>query len=201
MKHEGWAQLSRQVPPYRLPMLDSYLRLLIERAVPQGMIASSDSARLRERHLTDSLRAVSLFFASDKSVIDMGSGAGLPGIPLAVAHPELTFTLVESRKRRAAFLELVIEKLGLENATVLTCRVEDLTTQADVCLARAFAAPLRCWLLAEQILSARGRLIYWAGESFDLDSLDRSMPTGVKVELVAAPKLERRGPLVMMCRQ
>jgi 16S rRNA (guanine527-N7)-methyltransferase len=182
-------------------MLDSYLRLLIEQAVPQGMIASSDSARLRERHLSDSLRAVSLLFATDKAVIDMGSGAGLPGIPLAVAHPELTFTLVESRKRRAAFLELVIEKLALENATVLSCRVEDLTSQADVCLARAFAAPARCWLLAERVLSARGRLIYWAGESFNLDSLERSLPAGVKVELVAAPKLERLGPLVMMCRQ
>jgi 16S rRNA (guanine527-N7)-methyltransferase len=201
VKHEGWGQLGSLIPPDRLGLLDAYLRLLAERAVPLGMIGPSDASRLRVRHVADSLRAVGLFLESDTTAVDLGSGAGLPGIPLAVALPAVVFTLVESRKRRAAFLELAIQTLGLENATVFAGRVEDLTDEADVCLARAFAAPARCWQLASSILTAQGRLIYWAGESFELDSSKRCMPPDVKVEVAMAPKLERLGPLVMMCRQ
>ena len=156
MKHEGWAQISQSLPPSQITLLEAYLRLLIELAVPQGMIASSDSARLRDRHVVDSLRAVTLFSPSDTSAIDLGSGAGLPGIPLAVAHPEVNFTLVESRLRRAAFLEMVIEKLALENATVITGRVEELAVTADLCTARAFAPPSRCWALARTTPVAAG---------------------------------------------
>jgi 16S rRNA (guanine527-N7)-methyltransferase len=201
VKHEGSAEPAPQVPLDRLGLLDTYLRLLQERAVPLGMIGPSDASRLRERHISDCLRAVSLFLESDATAVDLGSGAGLPGIPLAVALPAVVFTLVESRKRRAGFLELAIETLGLENATVFAGRVEDLTAEADVCVARAFAAPPHCWRLASRVLTARGRLIYWAGESFDLESLSRTMPPDVKVELAMAPKLERLRPLVMMCRQ
>jgi 16S rRNA (guanine527-N7)-methyltransferase len=201
VKHEGWGQLGSLIRPDRLGLLDAYLGLLAERAVPLGMIGSSDASRLRVRHVADSLRAVGLFLESDTTAVDLGSGAGLPGIPLAVALPAVAFTLVESRKRRAAFLELAIQTLGLENATVFAGRVEDLADEADVCLARAFAAPPRCWQLASSILTAQGRLIYWAGESFELDPSKSSMPPDVKVELAMAPKLERLGPLVMMCRQ
>lgn len=201
MKHEGWAKQELRIPPDRVEMLDAYLRLLIERAIPLGMIAASDSARLRERHVLDCLRASALFLPDDSTAIDLGSGAGLPGIPLAVAHPQVRFTLVEARARRAAFLELVAEDLGLINVRVVSGRVEDLADQADLCLARAFAAPTRCWLLADRLLLANGRLIYWAGESLEGDSLERSLPSDVSVTLVASPKLERFGPLVMMCRQ
>ena len=201
MKHEGWAELG--IPPgsERSDVLDAYLRLLIDRAVPLGMIAASDEARVRDRHLIDCLRASSLFLPADSSAIDLGSGAGLPGIPLAVTHPEVHFTLVESRKRRAAFLELTVEKLGLGNITVFPGRVEELTERADLCLARAFAALARCWLMAADHLLPGGRLIYWAGGSFDVASVQGVLPKGVAIVVTDTLKLERFGPLVMMTRQ
>ena len=76
-------------------------------------------------------------------------------------------TLVESRRPRAAFLQLVVDRLGLANTSVATVRVETLTEPVDLCFSRAFARVGVAWAAADRLLNPGGRLVYFAGERFD----------------------------------
>jgi 16S rRNA (guanine527-N7)-methyltransferase len=162
------------------------------------MVASSDAGHLRERHVLDSLRAVPHIRAGPLAVLDLGSGAGLPGIPVAIARPDLTLTLVEPRQARAAFLELAVERLRLVNVTVLPRPAEELRIEAvAVVLARGFRAPSRTWMTARDLLSPSGELIYWAGTTFRGDQL----PDDARIVAIGHPALESGGPIVIMTRQ
>jgi 16S rRNA (guanine527-N7)-methyltransferase len=161
------------------------------------MISKADLARIRERHVLDSLRAAALV-GDARSAYDLGSGAGLPGIPLAIAKPELRITLVEPRRKRTAFLELAIEALALPNAFVFPGRGEDLTEGVDLVTARAFTDAPGCWRLAEPLLLPGGRLVYFAGTGFDpaSEGLERA-----DLAVFTTPGLARSGPLAIMSRQ
>jgi 16S rRNA (guanine527-N7)-methyltransferase len=172
--------------------------LLLERAVPMGLVARSDRDRLYERHLLDSLRAAPLFRRSDRLAYDLGSGAGLPGIPLAVALPRCRFVLAEVRSKRSAFLESAVEGLGLTNVEVHAEPAESLTPRADVITARAFAPLDRAWPLAARLLRIGGRLIYFAGEGLpDPAQIARALP-GPPRRVSVKTVLESSSPLVMM---
>ena len=202
MKHEAWTARVRllgfEITPEQAETLDDFERLLLERAVPQGMIAAGDRALLRERHLVDSIRAAPLLGPFDDDVADIGSGAGLPGIPLAIVLPDHDFHLVEVRSHRVAFLELAVETLRITNIVVVHEPIEDVTSTFSVCLARALADPLRAWRLSERVLAPTGRLLYWAGRAFDPSS---GTPEGVAISVVPTPGLADAGPIVIMTRQ
>ena len=195
MKHEGWtlASLSKEGGD----RLARYEELLEVRAVPAGLIARGDVSDLRERHVLDSLRGAPLIPAGSRDVADLGTGAGLPGIPLAIALPEVSFTLVDPRRNRIAFLELVLEHLRLPNVTLLATRSEELAPGFDVCVARGFGGPASSWVAAERLLRPGGRLLYWAGVSFD----PRDLPEGARLEGLGDPALESGGPIAIMARQ
>jgi 16S rRNA (guanine527-N7)-methyltransferase len=201
VKHDGWtgaaSSLGIELTGLQVRQLERYEGLLRERALPLGMIAHADADRLWERHLLDSLRAATVIDPEDATAYDFGSGAGLPGIVLAVACPGLEVRLVESRRPRGAFLELVAEELSLPNARVLVQRVGSLSEPADLCLSRAFRDVRKAWADAEYLLVRGGRLVYFAGEGFD----PASAPEGVPVDIRAFPSLARSGPLVIMTRQ
>ena len=157
------------------PALDrllAYARLLAERAVPLGMISKADAGRILERHVLDSLRAVSIISEREPgAVVDLGSGAGLPGIPLAIACRGTRFTLAEARSKRAAFLELVVERLGLDAVRVHPDRTDSLESASfDMATARAFAQPDRAWELARPLLAPGGALVLFAGAREPLPS-------------------------------
>jgi 16S rRNA (guanine527-N7)-methyltransferase len=195
VKHEGW--VVGDLSASQFTALEAYEELLRDLAIPRGMIASADRQQLRARHILDSLRAVPYIEADARPVIDLGSGAGLPGLPIAVARPDVTLTLTEPRQLRAAFLELVIERLGLTNAEVLAGPAEELGVESAVCLARGLGDMSRSWAIAEKILRPTGDLIYWAGRTFRADDL----PDGVRIRSVGEPALESGGPIVIMTRQ
>jgi 16S rRNA (guanine527-N7)-methyltransferase len=202
VKHEAWGRwgelLGLEIPREQAVLLEGYEGLLSDRAVPLGMIAESDRDRLRERHVVDSLRGAPLLGDPEGDVVDLGSGAGLPGIPLSIVRPELSFRLVEVRRRRAAFLELAVDTLGIRNVVVVQGPIERLAPPADVGLSRALADPIRAWLLAEPLLSPRGRLLYWAGRGFDAPT---GTPEGVRISVSPSPGLADAGPIVIMTRQ
>ena len=177
--------------------LEAFEALLLERAVPAGMVAEADAGRLRRRHVLDCLRAASVVSSQDLDAYDLGSGAGLPGVVVAIARPDLRITLVEARRRRAAFLELAAQQLHLENVTVAAARLETLIEPVDLCFARALAPLPRAWTLAEPLLRPGGRLVYFAGtEAPTLREVD-----GVGMnEVRNTSVLERSGPLVIMTR-
>jgi 16S rRNA (guanine527-N7)-methyltransferase len=201
VKHEAWGPwaelLGVDIPPAKAAALDEYQGLLVDRAVPMGMVAEGDRDRLRERHLVDSLRAAPLLGQAG-DVVDLGSGAGLPGIPLAIVRPDLSFRLVEVRQRRAAFLELAVDALALRNATVVQGPIERLAPPLDLCLSRALADPIRAWGLVDPLLSPDGRLLYWAGRGFNTSS---GTPEGARIRVSPSPGLADAGPIVIMTRQ
>ncbi|MDP9300213.1 MAG: class I SAM-dependent methyltransferase [Actinomycetota bacterium] len=202
MKHEAWGRwndlLDLEIDAAAAERLESYERLLLEKALPLGMVGRADRDLLRERHILDAVRAAPLLGPPPGQVADLGSGAGLPGIPLAIARPDLRFCMAELRRRRVAFIELAADSLRLTNVTVFGGKVEDLTGPFDVCVSRAFAEPARAWAVAEPLLSPTGKLLFWAGRSFDVAS---GTPEGARISVSAAPSLADAGPIVIMARQ
>ena len=176
--------------------LRSYVDLLRDRAVDLGLVASGDRERIQERHVDDSLQAAPLIRAGE-NVCDIGSGAGLPGIPLAIALPESRFVLVEPKRKAVAFLELVVDSLGLGNVEVVHRRVEDTDVVADVATTRAFGPVDRSWSAACGVLRPGGRLLYFAGASFDRSEAGslRAPEPPASVEAV-----DSYGSVVMMIR-
>jgi 16S rRNA (guanine527-N7)-methyltransferase len=173
----------------------AYEELLREKAIPLGFVARSDAHRLRARHILDCLRAAAEAMPTDSRALDLGSGAGLPGIVLAIAVPALQVGLVESQRRRVGFLELVVERLKLANVEVIPARAEELEPgSADLCTARAFAPPERAWQVAERLLAPDGRLVYFAGRGAEVD------PSRARVLAARPAALESSGPLVIMGR-
>jgi 16S rRNA (guanine527-N7)-methyltransferase len=160
------------------------------------MVAASDAGQLRTRHILDSLRAVPHISAEER-VVDLGSGAGLPGLPVAVARPDLDITLAEPRQARVAFLELAVERLRLPNVQVFPRSAEELPSGFDVCLARGFGDALSTWPIARDLLHPLGDLIYWAGKTFRVDD----QPPDARVRAVGDATLESGGPIVIMTRQ
>ena len=183
--------------PSQISRIRRFEALLTDRAIPLGAISRSDSARIRERHTLDSLRAVPVVDGVDEAA-DLGSGAGLPGVVVAIALPRVRMLLIERRPQRAAFLELAVEELGLSNAAVVVGRVEDVPTEVDVALARAFAPIDEAWARAVGILRPGGRLVYFAGAGSD----PPAPPAGSAIQSVLrTPVLESAGALVIMTRQ
>jgi 16S rRNA (guanine527-N7)-methyltransferase len=119
---------------------ERYAGLLAGPGVERGLLGPGEAARLWDRHLLN-CAVVAELVPSPCSLIDLGSGAGLPGIVLAMLLPDITVTLLEPMARRVAFLEECIEILGLANAEIRRGRAEDVTglLAADVVTARAVA--------------------------------------------------------------
>jgi 16S rRNA (guanine527-N7)-methyltransferase len=201
VKHEGWDDLASSLHvPLSADMrekLGSYERLLLDRAVPLGMIGSGDVPALRSRHIADALRAVTLI-PRGAAVIDLGSGAGIPGVPLAIARPDLVVTLTELRRKRAAFLELVLDEIDLPGTRVHFGRAEDLPRRSDMCVARAFASLRGTWEVADRLLRADGTLLYWAGAGA---ASAPDVPAGTSIRTFTTSTLAETGAIVIMTRQ
>jgi 16S rRNA (guanine527-N7)-methyltransferase len=195
VKHEGWTP--QELSDTQRARLVLYEELLLSQAVPRGIVAASDSGHLRTRHILDSLRAMPYISLDAERVVDLGSGAGLPGLPIAVVRPDLEVTLTEPRQVRAAFLELVVERLRLPNVRVFPEPAEGLDPGFHVCLARGFGDLSRTWEVAQALLDPEGELLYWAGRSFTLGEA----PSGAAVRAVGEATLESGGPIVIMTRQ
>ena len=180
MKHGGITfHVKRDAEQLALPLSDAQANaialfhdLLLERAPALGLVSEFDLGRLYDRHIRDSLCAATAFLPADARAYDIGSGAGLPGLVLAATLPGVSFRLVETMRRRVAFLEYAVERLGLTNVEILARRVESLSDHAelaDVVTARAFAPPLRSWEAARSLLRPGGRLIYFLGGNTHLE--------------------------------
>jgi 16S rRNA (guanine527-N7)-methyltransferase len=125
----------------RLPDAVRYAELLADAGVRRGLIGPREVPRMWERHLLN-CAVLSEVIDREVSVCDVGSGAGLPGIPLALVRPDLDITLLEPLLRRTTFLEEVVKLLGLSNVTVVRGRAEEVLGKmapVEVVTARAVA--------------------------------------------------------------
>lgn len=125
-----------------LPTAERYVAILADSGVTRGLIGPREVPRLWERHVLN-CAVVTELIAQDASVIDVGSGAGLPGLAMAIRRPDLHITLVEPLLRRVTWLHEVIEDLDLPNVDVERGRAEelwDVVPPADVVTSRAVSA-------------------------------------------------------------
>ena len=143
-----------------------FAELLATDGVRRGLVGPRETPRLWDRHLLN-CAVVAELLPDRGDLVDIGSGAGLPGVVLAMLRPEMHVVLLEPMLRRAVFLEECVAALDLPNATVLRGRAEDLagSIQADVATARAVAPLDRLAGWAAGLLRPGGQLLAIKGQS------------------------------------
>jgi 16S rRNA (guanine527-N7)-methyltransferase len=130
---------AQEVYGTQYPLVSRYVDILTSTAVEWGLIGPREADRVWDRHILN-CAALSSLIAGRSSVADVGSGAGLPGIPLALLRPDLQVTLIEPLLRRSTFLTETIEKLAIaDRVQVVRARAEDHHQSYDVVVARAVA--------------------------------------------------------------
>lgn len=157
-------EASRELFGYGLGAVEEFARMLADEGELRGLIGPREVPRLWRRHIVNSA-AVERFLPQAGKVADVGSGAGLPGIVLAIMRPELEFHLIEPMERRVAWLDEVVDALGLDNVTIHQKRAEELpkVLAFDVVTARAVAGLDKLLRFTVPLLAPGGRLLALKG--------------------------------------
>ena len=173
-----------------LPQVEAYAALLAGPGTERGLLGPREVPRLWERHLLN-CAALSSLVEDGQVVLDLGSGAGLPGLVLALQRPDVQVVLVESLQRRAAFLSECVEALGLRNTLVRRARAEELhgKLEVDVVTARAVAPVDRLAQWSLPLLHPGGRLLAIKGEQA-VAELEVARPTLVRLGAVSSSVVE-----------
>ncbi len=182
----------RAFPSERLALAEHYVQLLATDGVIRGLIGPREAPRLWERHLLN-CAAVEQLVPEGSSVCDVGSGAGLPGVVLAIARPDLEVELVEPLLRRTTFLTETVAELGLGNVTVTRGRAEDLhgVRRFDVVTSRAVAPLPRLLKWSMPLVAPDGVLLGMKGSSV-AEEIEQAHETLANLGC-AAPEILRIG--------
>jgi 16S rRNA (guanine527-N7)-methyltransferase len=150
----------------RLPVAEAYAALLATDGVVRGLIGPREAPRLWDRHLVNCALLGELL-PEHARVCDVGSGAGLPGLVLAIARPDLRLTLVEPLLRRTTFLDEVVDRLALDNVEVVRARADALhgARSFDVVTSRAVAPLDRLLAWSMPLVAPQGALVAMKGTS------------------------------------
>jgi 16S rRNA (guanine527-N7)-methyltransferase len=159
------ALVERAIHPFVAESLDRYVDILTSAGVERGLLGPREADRVWDRHILN-CAAIAPLLPADCRVADVGSGAGLPGVVLAIVRPDIDMGLVEPLLRRATFLTEVVAELGLEKrASVRRERAEALTGAAfDVVVARAVAPLDRLAGWTAPMLRSGGTLLAMKGQ-------------------------------------
>jgi 16S rRNA (guanine527-N7)-methyltransferase len=148
-----------------LPAAVTFAGLLATRGVERGLLGPREVPRLWDRHLLNCAVVAELIEPRRGTLLDLGSGAGLPGLVLAMLLPETAVTLLEPMERRCRFLTEAVAELGLANVSVLRGRAEDVTVRTDVVTARAVAPLPRLAELAIGLVRPGGMVLAIKGRT------------------------------------
>jgi 16S rRNA (guanine527-N7)-methyltransferase len=160
----------------------AYALALVEDADLLGLLGPREMPKLWTRHILNSAVVGELFEAGEL-VADVGSGAGLPGIPLAIARPDVRFVLIEPMERRANWLVEQVEALGLKNVQVERARAEEMPKGSfDSVTARAVSALPKLLRLTVPLLKPGGRLVALKGSRAQ-DEIEESKPLQKKLKI------------------
>lgn len=175
-------EVARLVFGRALPTAEAYAAFLAGPGVERGVIGPAEAERIWDRHLLN-CAVVAELVPSARELVDIGSGAGLPGVVLAMMIPHLNVVLVEAMARRVTFLVECVRTLGLSNIDVRRGRAEDLAGQlnADVVTARAVARLDRLAVLAAGVAKPGGLVLALKGAAAEQELAE------------AAPVLRRLG--------
>jgi len=184
--------------PSRVSLLEAYLKELQRWNRAYSLTAIDDPAQMVIRHVLDSLSVAPWVHGR---VLDVGSGAGLPGIPLAIMDPELDVTLLDSTAKKVRFLSHAARVLKLQNVESVQVRIEDFESLApfDTIVARAFSNLAELANATRHLLGPRSRLLAMKGKRPDDEIAGLPDWMGVEaVEKLAVPGLHEERHLVIM---
>ncbi len=167
--------------------LKSYEALVLEWNSKFNLISKSTEATVWERHIVDSLQLIKHISAKDKILLDLGSGAGFPGVVLAVAcqelYPELKINLVESIGKKVTFLQTVNEELSLK-MDIHQIRIENLNIEkVDIITSRALASLPKLLEYAKPFCKKETKLILPKGENWSLENMEAQKSWSYKYEV------------------
>lgn len=179
----------------RIDVARAFTSALAEQGEERGLIGPLELPRLWTRHILNSVIAAPLFHGS---VADIGSGAGLPGLVIAIARPDVKWTLVEPMERRVNWLNEQVDALGLENVVVLRSRAEDVRTteKFDVVTARAVSALRTLLPYTAPLLRDGGELALLKGKNAEAEinaaakQIKKYRLSDVRVEVLGEGVLE-----------
>ena len=197
---QGLAAMGIELPAEARARLAAHLELIEKWNRVHNLTAVRDTAQMVVLHLLDSLSLLP-HLGGAKSVIDVGSGPGFPGIPLAIARPDVRFTLLDSSHKKCAFLEQAKGELGLANVTVACERVEQYRPAQgfDVVVSRAFADLADFVTQSRHLAAPGGRLLAMKGV-YPFEEIARVPATHRVAQVVelAIPSLEAKRHLVLL---
>jgi 16S rRNA (guanine527-N7)-methyltransferase len=195
---DGIGQLRLGLGPQRQARLLEYVTLLTRWNRTYNLTAVRDPRDMVPVHLLDSLSIAP--YLEGERILDLGSGAGLPGIPLAVAHPQRRFTLLDANAKKTRFLRQAVAELGLDNVVVVCARAEAYRPDPgfDCITTRAFAGLSDILSLAQPLLrEGRGLVLAMKGRRPGLELADLAPPQ-VNVIPLRVPQLDRERHLVLI---
>lgn len=160
---QGLREMGVDLPPAAVEKLLNFLQLLEKWNKTYNLTAVRDPEQMVSRHLLDSLSV--LPYLQGPRVLDIGTGAGLPGIPLALARPDLEFTLLDSNAKKTRFAAQALHELGLKNVVVVQERVEKFhpAEKFDTLIARAFASIPDMLAASRHLCTPGGRFLVMKG--------------------------------------
>ncbi len=155
--------------------IEQYLQLLVKWNRKMNLTSEKDPKEILCRHVFDSLQYLRAI-TPDLQVMDIGSGAGFPGIPLKIIYPDLTLVMVESQRKRCSFLETVIRDLGLPQVEVINSRAEEVSGsysgQFDAVVFRAVSSVQACFDLGARFVSPGGKVVLKKSPEEEWQKLD-----------------------------
>lgn len=192
---QGLEEMNIAMPQDGVDRLMDFLRMLVKWNRVYNLSAISDPEQMVRLHLLDSLSV--LPFLHGTSCIDVGTGAGLPGIPLAIARPDVHFALLDSNSKKTRFIQQVCIELELKNVLPVHDRVEQYQPEDkfDTVTARAFTALPDMLTKTRHLLTSGGKLL--AMKSKETDALEREDFQFNSVQSLLIPGLEATRNLVI----
>ena len=175
----GLTEMNLQLPAESQSKLINYLHLLQKWNKAYNLTAITDFDKMISYHLLDSLSVAP--YLTGNNIVDVGSGAGLPGIPLAVYFPEKSFTLIDSIGKKTRFITQAVRELGLKNVQVLHMRAEECQSQHgfDTMIARAVASIDDLITISRHLLTENGQLLMMKSDSSEVSDYYRVVTLNV----------------------
>jgi 16S rRNA (guanine527-N7)-methyltransferase len=198
---QGIAEAGLPIDEQKQQKLLAYLTLMQKWNKVHNLTAVRDAEEMVVLHLLDSL--VVLPFIDGKALLDVGSGAGLPGIPLAICLPDLKVTVIDSNNKKVSFMRQAKAELGIENLEVLGGRVEEIAPnhKFDMVISRAFSDLDLFISLTHQLCDAQGKWLAMKGVYPEAELAELEKNTGItasKIEELKVPGLAAQRHLVFL---
>lgn len=196
----GCNQLGLELSSSQQSNLISHASLLVKWNKRLNLTAIKTNDDIISHHILDSLAVLS--FVKGSTVLDIGSGAGFPGLPLAIADPGLEVTLLDGRGKRIEFLRNVVSKLKLSNVTLVNSRIEDYRpgTKFDTLTARAFSSLPELVRLTQSHLNQDCRLLALKGKhpKIEIDLVNQELYKTIVVNQLEIPFLNAERHLIII---